>query len=208
MYEDGNLMDNRNILCVTNRNLCEGGFFERIGEIASCGVKAIILREKDLSAEEYRNLAEKFTEICKKHKIEAVLHTYTDVAIGLGVKSIHLPLPVFKDLSGEKKSFFEKTGVSCHSVEDALEAEKLGASYITFGHVFATDCKKGLEPRGLSALKKVCEAVKIPVYAIGGINCENIGLVFENGAGGACIMSGFMKCRDVAGFVGKLIGVK
>ncbi|MBR4490734.1 thiamine phosphate synthase [bacterium] len=201
-------MDNRNILCVTNRSICEGDFLKRIEDIASCGVKAIILREKDLSAEEYRNLAEKFTEICKKHKIEAVLHTYTDVAIGLGVKSIHLPLPVFKDLSGEKKSFFEKTGVSCHSVEDALEAEKLGASYITFGHVFATDCKKGLEPRGLSALKKVCEAVKIPVYAIGGINCENIGLVFENGAGGACIMSGFMKCRDVAGFVGKLIGVK
>ena len=204
--ECGDLMNNGNIICVTNRSLCEGDFFERIEKIASSRVKAVILREKDLSAEEYRNLAEKFTEICKKHKIEAVLHTYTDVAIGLGVKSIHLPLPVFKDLSGEKKSFFEKTGVSCHSVEDALEAEKLGASYITFGHVFATDCKKGLEPRGLSALKKVCEAVKIPVYAIGGINCGNIGLVFENGAGGVCIMSGFMKCENIKDFMEKLNG--
>ena len=181
------------ILCVTNRSLCEGGFFERIDRIASCGVKALILREKDLSEREYSDLAKKFTEICEKHKVEAILHTYVDTAIRLGVRSIHLPLPVFKDLSGEKKNFFRKIGVSCHSVEDALEAEKLGASYITFGHVFATDCKKGLLPRGIDALKNVCKAVKIPVYAIGGINEQNIGSVTEAGAAGACIMSGFMK---------------
>ncbi len=184
---------NSNIICVTNRHICEGDFFERIEKIACSGVTAIILREKDLSEKEYFDLAEKFTEICKKRKIEAILHTYVDTAIELGVKSIHLPLPVFKDLSGEKKSFFEKTGVSCHSVEDAVTAEKLGASYITFGHVFVTDCKKGLEPRGTEALKNVCKAVKIPVYAIGGIDKQNIGSVIEAGAAGACIMSGFMK---------------
>ena len=196
------------ILCVTNRSLCEGDFFERIDRIASCGVKALILREKDLSAEEYRNLAEKFVGICRKHKVEAVLHTFVEVASGLGVPAIHLSLEAFRKLDEGKKKTFKKIGVSCHSVEDALEAERLGAAYVTFGHVFATDCKKGLEPRGLSALKKVCDAVRIPVYAIGGINCENIGLVFENGAEGACIMSGFMKCPDAAGFVGKLIEEK
>ena len=186
-------MDNRNIICVTNRSLCKGDFFERIEKIASSGVTAIILREKDLSESEYSDLAKKFTEICEKRKVEAILHTYVDIAIELGVRSIHLPLPVFKDLSGEKKSFFRKIGVSCHSVEDAAAAEKLGASYITFGHVFATDCKKGLEPRGLDALKNVCKAVKIPVYAIGGIDKQNIGSVIEAGTVGACIMSGFMK---------------
>lgn len=181
------------MICVTNRHLCEGDFFERIEKIASSGVKAIILREKDLNEREYSDLAKKFTEICEKYKVEAILHTYVDSAIKIGVRSIHLPLPVFKDLSGEKKGFFRTTGVSCHSVEDALEAEKLGASYITFGHVFVTECKKGLEPRGLDALKNVCKAVKIPVYAIGGIDKQNIGSVIEAGAAGACIMSGFMK---------------
>ena len=181
------------IICVTHRHLCEGDFFGRIEKIASSGVTEIILRETDLSEREYSDLADKFTEICGKHKVEAILHTYVDVAIKLGVRSIHLPLPVFKDLSDEKKSFFCKIGVSCHSVEDALEAEKLGAFYITFGHVFATDCKKGLEPRGLDALKNVCKAVKIPVYAIGGIDKQNIASVIEAGAAGACIMSGFMK---------------
>ncbi len=199
---------NSDIICVTNRHLCEGDFFGRIEKIAESGVTAMILREKDLCEREYCDLAEKFTEICKKHKVEAILHTYVDVAIKLGVRSIHLPLPVFKDLSDEKKSFFCKIGVSCHSVEDALEAEKLGAFYITFGHVFATDCKKGLEPRGLDALKNVCKAVKIPVYAIGGINCENIGLVFKNGARGACVMSGFMKCESVKDFMEKLVEKK
>ncbi len=199
---------NSDMICITNRHLCEGDFFERIEKIACSGVTAMILREKDLSEREYSDLAKKFTEICEKHKVEAILHTYVDTAIKLGVRSIHLPLPVFKDLSGEKKNFFRKIGVSCHSVEDALEAEKLGASYITFGHVFATDCKKGLLPRGIDALKNVCKAVKIPVYAIGGINCGNIGLVFENGAGGACVMSGFMKCESVKDFMKKLIEEK
>ena len=197
-----------NIICVTNRSLCEGEFLKRIEDIASCGVKAIILREKDLSAEEYRNLAEKFVGICRKHKVEAVLHSFADVAIELGVPAIHLSLEALRKLDEERMKCFEKIGVSCHSVDDALEAERLGAAYVTFGHVFATDCKKGLEPRGLSALKKVCEAVMIPVYAIGGINYENIGLVFENGAGGACVMSGFMKCENVNDFMKKLVGEK
>ena len=201
-------MTDRNILCVTNRSLCEGDFWKRIEEIASSGVKAIILREKDTSEEEYRILAEKFVGICRKYKTEAVLHSFADVAVGLGVPAIHLSLEAFRNLDESKKNRFEKIGVSCHSVDDALEAERLGAAYVTFGHVFATDCKKGLEPRGLSALKKVCEAVKIPVYAIGGINCENIGLVFENGASGACVMSGFMKCESVNDFMKKLIEVK
>lgn len=201
-------MNSRNIICVTNRSLCEGEFLKRIEDVASCGVKAIILREKDLSAEEYRNLAEKFVDICRKYKVEAVLHSFADVAIGLGVPAIHLSLEALRKLDEERMKCFEKIGVSCHSVDDALEAERLGAAYVTFGHVFATDCKKGLEPRGVKALKNVCDAVKIPVYAIGGINIENIGLVFENGAVGACVMSGSMKCEKVNDFMKKLVGEK
>ena len=202
------IISTSNIICVTNRSLCEGEFLKRIEDVASCGVKAIILREKDLSAEEYRNLAEKFVGICRKHKVEAVLHSFADVAIELGVPAIHLSLEALRKLDEERMKRFEKIGVSCHSVDDAVEAERLGAAYITFGHVFATDCKKGLDPRGVKALKKVCEAVKIPLYAIGGINIENIGLVFENGASGACVMSGFMACESVKDFMKKLVGEK
>lgn len=88
-----------------------------------------------------------------------------------------------------------KTGCSIHSVEEAVEARNMGASYITAGHVYVTDCKKGLAPRGLDFLKNVCDSVDIPVYAIGGINIDDGRReeVKKYGAAGSCIMSGMMK---------------
>lgn len=82
-------------------------------------------------------------------------------------------------------------------MEDALEAESLGCTYITAGHIFETDCKKGLPGRGLAFLRNVCVSVSIPVYAIGGIHDGNIAAVRGAGAKGACIMSGLMQCEDV-----------
>ena len=112
-----------------------------------------------------------------------------------------LPNWVAYELTADEKSRFEHIGASCHSVEDAQEAESLGADYITAGHVFATDCKKGLPPRGIEFLSSVCESVSIPVYAIGGISPDNIDLVRQCGAAGACVMSGFMKCSDPVYFI-------
>ena len=83
-------------------------------------------------------------------------------------------------------------GTSVHSPEEAALAEKLGASYVTAGHIFATDCKKGVPPRGLDFLENVCKSVKIPVYAIGGITRSNMHLALEKGAAGVCVMSGLM----------------
>lgn len=86
-------------------------------------------------------------------------------------------------------------GVSVHSVEDARLAEQCGATYLTAGHVFVTDCKKGLAPRGLDFLHEVCSSVKIPVYAIGGINDKNAASCIREGAAGVCVMSGYMRMR-------------
>lgn len=86
-------------------------------------------------------------------------------------------------------------GTSVHSLEEALEAERLGASYVTAGHIFSTECKPGLEPRGLTFLQKICEGVKIPVYAIGGIHPDNLEKIAQTGAAGACMMSEFMRAE-------------
>ena len=90
---------------------------------------------------------------------------------------------------------FSVAGTSVHSVEEAVEAEKLGASYISAGHIFSTDCKKGMPPRGLDFLKDVCRSVSIPVYAIGGIRIDKAQLqeLLDCGAAGGCVMSGMMK---------------
>ena len=133
---------------------------------------------------------------CAEHGVPCILHSFADIAAELGAEAIHLPLHVLRELSDETKRKFRIIGASCHSAEDALEAQRQGASYITAGHVFATDCKRGLPPRGLDFLREVCSAVDIPVYAIGGISAENYGSVLAAGAAGACVMSGLMTCHD------------
>ena len=186
-----NLTDS-DILCITNRKLCKEDFLKRIETIAATHPKAIVLREKDLSEEEYKILAEKVIHICKNYEVPCILHSFTKAAIALHAKAIHMPLPLLRNMTPQEKSYFEIIGASCHSLEEAQEAEKLGCTYITAGHIFLTDCKKGLPGRGLPFLKNICENVSVPVYAIGGISNGNIDAVRQTGAAGACIMSGFM----------------
>lgn len=185
------------ILCITNRKLCKENFLNRIEQIAAQHPGAIILREKDISEEEYGKLAKEVVQICKVYKVPCILHSFTKMAVKLHVPAIHMPLPLLREMTQKEKEHFEIIGASCHSVEDAIEAQKSGCTYITAGHIFLTDCKKGLPGRGLSFLKEVCDAVQIPVYAIGGINASNIETIRQAGAAGACVMSGLMTCMDV-----------
>lgn len=189
------------IICVTNRSLCREDFLLRIEKIAAAGPAAVILREKDLSPDEYGRLAEKVMNICGRYDVRCILHSFAETAASLGAEAIHLPLHRLTELPDTLKGKFSVIGASCHSVSDALAAEQLGASYITAGHVFATDCKKGLAPRGLEFLRDVCESADMPVYAIGGMSPENAASVREAGAAGICVMSGLMVCDDPALYI-------
>ena len=194
------------ILCVTNRKLCREDFLTRIERIAACHPAGIILREKDMNPADYKELAAAVMGICEQHGVKCILHSFTDAAISLHSQAIHLPLHLLREMSQEQKSCFTDLGASCHSVEDALEAQALGCTYITAGHVFETDCKKGLPGRGLDFLRNVCAAVEIPVYGIGGIDADNIVLVRDAGASGACLMSSLMATEDVAGLLKAMEG--
>lgn len=181
-------------ICVTNRTLCRDDFLTRIDHIAKKGVAdAILLREKDLTEREYLELAEKVLSICKSHNRRCILHTYYKAAKELGCKEIHLPLPLLQKMREEgEKEWFTTVGTSVHSLKQANLAMHLQADYITAGHIFETDCKKGLPGRGLSFLSKVVCKSEVPVYGIGGISADNAGQIMETGAAGVCIMSGFM----------------
>ena len=194
------------ILCVTNRKLCREDFLTRIERIAACHPAGIILREKDMNPEEYKELAAAVMGICEQQGVKCILHSFTDTAISLHSQALHLPLHLLKEMTQEQKSCFTDLGASCHSVEDALEAQALGCTYITAGHVFETDCKKGLPGRGLEFLHSVCAAVDIAVYGIGGIDVDNIALVRNAGASGACLMSSLMATKDVAGLLKAMEG--
>lgn len=185
------------LLCVTNRTLCREDFLCRINQIAKAKPAGIILREKDLPEAEYRALAADVLSICAKHGTRCILHSHANVAEALYCDALHLPLHLLRALPDARKRNFTMLGASCHSTADALEAMALGCTYITAGHVFDTDCKKGLPGRGLDFLRQVCASVLLPVYAIGGINAENITAVRAAGAAGACVMSGTMACDNV-----------
>lgn len=176
----------------------------RLEKIASAKPDRIILREKELIGSDYSGFAGMSMEICQKYDIPCSLHSYIDIAETLKAKDIHLPIAVLRKFPGHIRQNFQTVGVSVHSIEEAAEAEKLGADYVIAGHIFETQCKPGLAPRGLEFLKRVCDAVKIPVYAIGGIKSENIDTVLKSGASGVCVMSGFMSCRDPEAYMKKL----
>lgn len=181
------------VICITNRHLARQDYFAQIEHIAASRPEAVIVREKDLNESEYERLAGRVMQICSQYHVPCILHTFVQAAKRLGASAIHLPLPELLLLSEQEKSHFRTIGASAHSVNEALAAQNAGASYITASHIYVTDCKKGLAPKGISFLEEVCKAVTIPVYALGGIHAGNAQACIHAGAAGVCIMSECMK---------------
>lgn len=191
------------IICITNRHLTEGFLTAQIRKILSlpssgpAGMtvrpSSLILREKDMSPEDYAACAIEVKKLCEAAGVEFIAHTFIQQAIETGADAIHLPLSVFLAMDKAQKQKFRKIGVSAHSLEEARLAWQNGASYITASHIFPTQCKPGLPPRGLAFLRKICEKSPIPVYALGGIRPENISDCLKAGAAGVCMMSEYMK---------------
>lgn len=185
------------VICVTHRLLCPDDFLERLDRIAAQHPYAIVLREKDLSESEYEALARDCLRICQKHDVPLNLNSQIAVARRIGCDGIHLPFHLLLQHKNELGDF-SRVGVSLHSPEEAAQLADTPVTYVQAGHVFPTDCKAGVPPRGLSFLRAVCQATDLPVFGIGGITAERYPAVVQTGAAGACIMSGLMTCNDVA----------
>ena len=178
------------ITAVTARKLCPRPLWEQVPRIVNAGITRIILREKDLSPDEYTALAERVLKACEDCGAELTIHGFPEAARKLGTERLHMPLP---RLTAELCREFGTVGTSVHSGEQLMQAEALGVSYVIAGHIFATDCKRGLEPRGLGFLADICKRTALPVYAIGGITTERLCDIKSAGSVGACIMSAAMK---------------
>lgn len=195
---------------ISNRKLCENENLEKqIEKIFSAYQRKIILenfeivsltlREKDLNKNKYLKLVEKIYPICQKYRIDLILHQNYDLRLDnkYNVEGLHLSYNTFKSLNKnireELIKKYKKIGVSIHSIDEAKEVENLGATYIVAGHIFKTDCKKDLEPRGLKFIQELSLILTIPIFAIGGINQENSHLVINSGAFGVCMMTSLMK---------------
>lgn len=183
-------------IVITNRALVRGSYYGQLEKVAQLHPYAMILREKELSKEEYERMALRVLAICEREGVLCFLHCKPSLAKKIGGKNIHLPIHRFLE---EKKELegFERVSVSCHSLTEVKRAIEEGADQIILGTIFETDCKPGLHGKGLDFVRSICAYSKVhgnvPVYAIGGISPDNLKPVMEAGAKGGCMMSYLMK---------------
>ena len=204
------MLDKIKLNIISNRKLCENenlekqiekifSAYERKIILKNFDIVALTLREKDLNKNEYLKLIEEIYPICQKYKINLILHQNYDLNLDEkdDIEGIHLSYSVFKSLNQNIKAElikkYKRIGVSIHSLEEAKDVENLGASYVVAGHIFETDCKKGLKPRGLKFVEDLSSALTIPIFAIGGIDEKNSQSVIDSGAFSVCMMSSIMK---------------
>ena len=181
------------VIAVTNRKLCTDNFVLRVREILSAEPFEVILREKDLSDDKYCQLVKEIVADNNGYKKVLALNC-PEIALEMGIENVHLTMQQLMEHG--RPSFIKRAGVSVQSAEEAETAQKLGADYLIAVHIYATDCKKGVPPRGIEFFRGVCESVDIPVFAIGGISENNFNEPLENGGTGVCLMSEFMKCEN------------
>jgi thiamine-phosphate diphosphorylase len=188
------------IIAVTDRKQSVRPFLDQIRIIAEAGPGMLILREKDLSEGDYRELARAILRICTDNGVTLCINTFVSIAIELDVRNISVSLDAVRKNPEYKHG--HRLGISVHSLIDAKEAISLGADFLIYGNVFETTCKPGVAAKGLEELRKVCIESDIPVYAIGGINTDNMESVMDNGADGVCMMSAFMRAKDPSAITG------
>ena len=198
------------IIGVTNRLLCKNDFFEQIENICKENLYALILREKDLDNKTYEEFAIKCNDICTKNNVLFFINTKINIAQKLKIKNIQVS---FEDFVTDKEilNSFDNIAVSVHSLSEALIVQKFVEEtpqniFIIAGHIFETDCKKGLDPKGIEFLKEICANVEIPVFAIGGINEKTIKQLKDVKIEGVCLMSALMKKSQGDFLVEKLKG--
>ena len=168
---------------------------ERLAKLTELRPQAVILRAKALDKAAYRTLALQAQQSCETAGIPLILHSDWQLARKLGIQNLHLPLAFLRQISEYERAYFTWLSTSVHSVGEAQEAQALGATVLIAGHIYTTQCKAGLAPRGLGFLQSVCSAISLPVYAIGGIGFDAAqhAKLQANGARGACVMSAYMR---------------
>lgn len=173
------------------RQLCDGG------------ADLIQLRAKNSSVEEVRRMAEAIVPITRAANVGLVINDHLDIAREVGAEFCHLGQEDFFDaghrhcseVRGQKSEV--RIGLSTHAPEQAQRAVEAGADYIAIGPVFATGTKPTAKPVTLDYVRWAVEHVKVPWFAIGGINLQNLDEVLAAGAKRICVVSAILNAKDI-----------
>lgn len=182
------------------KNFCCETLSDAVFQAIEGGATLIQLREKELSEKEFLDEAFSIKEICASKKIPLIINDNVKIAKETDVCGVHIGQSDMELKEARKILGAEKIiGVSCQTVEQALQAEKNGADYLGVGAVFSTSTKADADNVSISTLKEICRAVKIPVVAIGGISLQNMSQLKGSGIAGVSVISAIFAQQDICG---------
>ncbi|MBN2654487.1 MAG: thiamine phosphate synthase [Nitrospirae bacterium] len=173
------------------------------------GLRAVQMREKGLADLDVFNLAVTLRSMTSNYNAKLFINERVDIALCCEADGVHLgftgiPIAAARRICGKRLMIFAST----HSMEQAKSAEAEGADLITFGPVFATPSKMCYgDPVGLKALADVVKSVNLPVYALGGIDADNLDQVRSAGAYGTAVIRAGLQSRDIKGMIRKFENV-
>lgn len=197
------------LYALTDTRLSGLSHYETALALLEGGVRIIQLRDKGITPLELYETACRIAGLCRRFGALFIVNDRADIAVASGADGVHLgqddlPLELARKVCGANFII----GISTHTVDQAIEAERGGADYIGFGPIFGTSTKDtGYTPRGLSMLAEVRAAVKIPVAAIGGITADNAGEVLRAGADMLAVASAVQAGGDVAGAARRFVEI-
>jgi len=185
---------------VTDRTwLGKSSLLEQVEDIIKSGATFIQLREKDLSFDEFVKTAKEIKSITDKYKVPFIINDNVDVAVAVDADGVHIGQSDEEiKTAREKLSAYKIIGVSAHSVQEAIKAQQNGADYIGVGAVFNTTTKTDANIVSLEVLKDICNTIKIPVVAIGGISKDNIIKLSGSGVDGVAVISAVFTQLDIS----------
>ena len=173
-------------------------FLEKIETACRSGVTIVQLREKNLTTNQYYQLAKQVKEITDAYQVPLIIDDRLDVCLAVDAAGLHigddeLPVPVARQVLGPDKIL----GVTAKTVKRALDAEEGGADYLGTGAIFPTTTKENAPITLISTLKTICQRVAIPVVAIGGLTSENIDQLAATGIAGVAVVRDLMQAEDI-----------
>ena len=173
-------------------------FLEKVETACRSGVTIIQLREKNLTTNQYYQLAKQVKEITDAYQVPLIIDDRLDVCLAVDAAGLHigddeLPVSVARQVLGPEKIL----GVTAKTVKRALEAETSGADYLGTGAIFPTTTKENAPITLISTLKTICQTVAIPVVAIGGLTSENIDQLAATGIAGVAVVRDLMQAEDI-----------
>ncbi|ORO97368.1 thiamine-phosphate diphosphorylase [Streptococcus mitis] len=173
-------------------------FLEKVETACRSGVTIVQLREKNLTTNQYYQLAKQVKEITDAYQVPLIIDDRLDVCLSVDAAGLHigddeLPVSVARQVLGPEKIL----GVTAKTVKRALEAEEGGADYLGTGAIFPTTTKENAPITLISTLKTICQRVDIPVVAIGGLTSENIDQLIGTGIAGIAVVRDLMQAEDI-----------